>query len=154
MNKMSVTASLYDILVGSFIERGDEPENTKSSYFENLTEGEKLRSSIIENMMKIFNSRRGSVAHLPDFGIMDFSTIKKEKIDYKQVKKQMRETLLKYEPRLKDIIITGKTPKSEDSSWILEIHADIPQLGGKELIITEFSTTGWIKVIFKKDETE
>ena len=66
--------SLYELLVGCFTLRGDDPGDTDDSYFDNIMEDEKLRQSIVENLTLVLQSRQGSVQHLSDFGIPDAAT--------------------------------------------------------------------------------
>jgi len=63
--------SLYDILVGQFSSESKNIDETDLSDLDDLTEEQKLRSSIIENLRMVLSTRQGSVQHLPDFGMPD-----------------------------------------------------------------------------------
>ena len=98
-----------------------------------MSEEKKLRQSIIENLQMVLRTRQGSVLHLPDFGMPDILQLyfnSGNSID--PIRKQIRDTILKYEPRIGSI-------------------KDNPN---KEILLTEFSTTGWTKIVFERDENE
>lgn len=143
--------SLYDLLVGSFISLGDDPGDVDVSYFENMTEDEKLRRSIVENLKMVLQTRRGSVKHLPDFGVPDIRQIYFDEGTIESVPRQISETILKYEPRLADVKVKKKSFDEKNLRITLEIFAKIKQIPGKEVLFTEFSSTGWTKVVFEKD---
>jgi type VI secretion system protein len=146
------TISLYDLLVGCFVFRGDDPgEVDPEMYFERMTEDEKLRSSIVENIKMILQSRRGSITHLPDFGLPDIRQIYFDEGSIDSVPNMIKETILKYEPRLQDVRVRRKNFDPNNLRLSLEIDAKIRDLRGKELLLTEFSSTGWLKVVFDRD---
>lgn len=144
--------SLYDLLVGSFVSRGDEPGEVDASYFSRMTEDQKLRNSIVENLKMVLQTRRGSVRHLPDFGIPDIRQIYFDEGTIDSVPEQIRDTILKYEPRLTKVNVRKKDFDERNLKVSLEISAEIKEVPGKEVLFTEFSTTGWTKVYFERDE--
>ncbi len=86
--------SLYDLFVGCFISKGDDPGDVDLSYFDNLSEEEKLRHSIVENLKMVLQTRRGSVQHLPDFGLPDIRQIYFDEVSYND--KGNEATLIKH----------------------------------------------------------
>jgi len=63
--------------------------------------------SVQDNIQRILNSRRHSLAHLPDYGLGDLSLIYSQLPSSAHILTQEIETtLLKYEPRLKSIEIS------------------------------------------------
>jgi len=69
--------------------------------------------SIQDNIQRILNSRRGSLAHLPDYGLGDLSRIYRHlPASAHTLKSEIETTLLRYEPRLKaiDIAIDDTEP--------------------------------------------
>ena len=144
--------SLYDLLVGSFISRGDDPADVDDRYFESLPEDQKLRQSIIENLKMVLATRQGSVKHLPDFGIPDIKQIYFDEGPIESVPKRICETILKYEPRLTNVRVKKKNFDDKNLRITLEISAEIKQSPGKEILLTEFSSTGWTKVVFERDQ--
>ncbi len=155
--------SIYDLLVGGFVFKGDDPVDTGDvmEHFGGLREDEKLRGSIVENIKMILSTRRGSIAHLPDFGLPDIRQLyfdegfRDETID--KICRLIKETLLKYEPRLQSIRVRVPSGGKDKTALKLklEIHAIMRNPRGmKELLLTEFSSTGWLKVVFDKDEKQ
>ena len=145
--------SLYDLLIGCFVLKGDDPGEVDDSYFERLSEDEKLRESIVENLKMILRTRRGSVLHLPDFGFPDIRQIYFDEGTIESVPNQIRQTILKFEPRLIDVKVKKKEFDERNMRMTLEISAQIKEMPGKEVLFTEFSTTGWTKVYFERDKT-
>lgn len=60
-----------------------------------------LSESIARNLRRLFNTRQGTVFHLPDYGLPDPSTILRDAPDSVEVLRDaLRETVRRYEPRL------------------------------------------------------
>jgi len=88
-------AGLIDILLGQYLDgqavANEDPEHRK------------LRS-IIDNLNRLLNTRRGSIAHLPDYGLPDISQVYRDlpySID--GLRAAIKQVLEKYEPRLRRI---------------------------------------------------
>ncbi|MGE5679638.1 MAG: type VI secretion system baseplate subunit TssE [Bacillota bacterium] len=144
--------SLYDLLVGQFVSETNNPDNIDPDNFDRMTEDQKLRSSIIENLRMVLSARQGSVQHLPDFGMPDILQMYFESgntID--PIKKELRDVILKYEPRISDVQVQKSDFDQESMRISIKIIASIKDNMNKEVLLTEFSTTGWTKVIFEKD---
>jgi type VI secretion system protein len=68
--------------------------------------------SVRDNIQRILNSRRESLAHLPDYGLGDLSKIYRHMpASSHTLQREIEGTLLKYEPRLKSIQISAAEPK-------------------------------------------
>ena len=143
--------SLYDVLVGGFMSRGDDPLD-EGRQLEELPEDEKLRLSIAENLTMVLQTRRGSVLHLPDFGIPD---ILQEYFEagrsLDSLREKIRETILKYEPRISEVKVQKDSFDQTNMHISLRILATIKDANQREILLTEFSTTGWTKVVFERD---
>ncbi|MDB5838008.1 MAG: hypothetical protein JWR14_7838 [Caballeronia sp.] len=64
--------------------------------------------SVRDNIQRILNSRRNSLAHLPDYGLGDLSKIYRHMpASAHTLRREIEDTLLKYEPRLKSIDIAS-----------------------------------------------
>lgn len=150
--------SVYDFLTGSFIFHGDDPGEVSPSYFDNFdSEEKKLRCSIVENLALILKSRRGAIPHLPDFGIPDVQELFHEQGSIDALPDLIKETIEKYEPRLIKIRVEKEKRdffNDEVSSIRIKITAEIKEEPGKELLLTEITSSGWLKVFFQKDEKE
>lgn len=144
--------SLFDFLLGHFVSEEQDPVNIDSSYFDRMDEDKKLRQSIVENLKLILQTRQGSVLHLPDFGIPDVLQVYfNSGNSLEPVTKQIRETIVKYEPRISDAKVLKSDFDPNSMRISLKIVATIKQGSDKEILLTEFSTTGWTKVVFEKD---
>ncbi len=144
--------SLFDILTGQFVSEADNPDNLDPAQFEKLPEDEKLRRSIIENLRMVLTTRQGSVQHLPDFGMPDILQLYFDSGNSTEpVKKEVRDVILKYEPRIGDVKVQKFDFFQETMRISIKIVATIKDSPGKEILLTEFSTTGWTKVMFEKD---
>ena len=156
--------SLYDKLIGCFASQKDPSSvdlKKPLAFFAKNEEGEPidpeilLRDSIVENIKLILQSRRGAITHLPTFGLPDFRKIYLERGFDVPVRlmicQLIKETLLTYEPRIEDIEIIPKHFDPENLRLTLEIEATVIGKHGKELLLTEFSSEGWLKVIDKED---
>jgi type VI secretion system protein len=144
--------SLYDILVGQFSSETRNIDETDISELDALTEEQKLRSSIIENLRMVLSTRQGSVQHLPDFGMPDILQLyfnSNNSID--PIKKEIRNVVLKYEPRIAEVEVHKTNFDQESMKITLKVIATIKDISNKEILLTEFSTTGWTKVMFEKD---
>mgnify|MGYP003411590718 CR=1 FL=1 len=144
--------SLYDILVGQFSSETRNIYETDISELDTLTEEQKLRSSIIENLRMVLSTRQGSVQHLPDFGMPDILQLyfnSNNSID--PIKKEIRNVVLKYEPRIAEVEVHKTNFDQESMKITLKVIATIKDISNKEILLTEFSTTGWTKVMFEKD---
>ena len=146
--------SIYDLLIGCFISMGDDPGDVDLSYFDRMSEDEKLRRSIVESLKMVLQTRRGSVIHLPDFGIPDIRQIYFEEGTIDAVPKQIADTIMKYEPRLTDVKVDATKFDEKNLRIALKVSAKIKELPGKEVLLTEFSSTGWTKVVFERDKEQ
>ncbi len=100
----------------------------------------------------VLSTRQGSVQHLPDFGMPDILQLYFDSgntID--PVRKVIRHVILKYEPRIGNVEIQKSNFDKESMRITLKIITSIKGSPNKEIFLTEFSTTGWTKVMFEKD---
>lgn len=144
--------SLYNILLGQFVSEVINPDEIGPQQFENLTEDQKLSLSIIENLRMILTTRRGSILHLPDFGISDILQIYLASDNpVESLKKEIKDVILKYEPRIGDVQIQNSEFDQKTLRAALKIIIKVKDTSNKEILLTEFSTTGWTKVVYEKD---
>lgn len=143
--------SLYDILIGQFVSESTNPDDIGDQYFDQLNEDEKLRFSIIENLRLLLSTRQGSVQHLPHFGMPDILQIYFDTGSIEEIKKEIINVILKYEPRIGNVQIQKSDFDQNNMRLSLKIAASIKDVKDKQILLTEFSTTGWTKVMFDKD---
>lgn len=144
--------SLYDILIGQFASESKNLDETDFTELDELTEEQKLRSSIIENLRMVLSTRQGSVQHLPDFGMPDILQLYfNSNNSIEPIKREIRNVILKYEPRISEVQVHKSDFDQESMKITLKVVATIRDIANKEILLTEFSTTGWTKVMFEKD---
>ena len=144
--------SLYNVLLGQFVSEVNNPDEIGLEQFEHLTEDQKLSLSIIENLRMILTTRRGSVLHLPDFGISDILQLYISSDNpVESLKREIKELILKYEPRIGEVQIQSSEFDQKTLRASLKIIIKIKDSSNREILLTEFSTTGWTKVVYDKD---
>ncbi|EXU74193.1 hypothetical protein BG55_18785 [Erwinia mallotivora] len=95
MNHVAQSPSLYEMLYGNFV--GD-PD------LQHISEENQVILSVLDNMQRILNSRAGSLAHLPDYGLPDMTTILQGLPGTAhKLMSTLSAVLLKYEPRLSSV---------------------------------------------------
>ncbi|GJL42770.1 type VI secretion system baseplate subunit TssE [Enterobacter cloacae complex sp. ECC445] len=87
--------SLCEMLYGNFV--GDLDLHL-------VSEENQVILSVLDNMQRILNCRAGTLAHIPDYGLPDMTTILQGLPGTAhKLMSTLSEVLLKYEPRLKSI---------------------------------------------------
>ncbi|HDP0317703.1 TPA: type VI secretion system baseplate subunit TssE [Salmonella enterica subsp. enterica serovar Concord] len=87
--------SLYEMLYGNF---------AGGLALSQMSEQNQLIISVLDNLQRILNSRAGTLAHLPDYGLPDMTKILQGMPGTAhQLTVVLSDVLLKYEPRLKKI---------------------------------------------------
>ncbi len=143
--------SLYDLLAGGFMSQGDDPLDGPHK-LERLPEDEKLRQSIAEHLTMVLQTRRGEVLHLPDFGIPDMLKVYFDAGGaIEPFKKLIRETILRYEPRIAEVRVETKEFDQNNMRLALRIVAVIKEARQREILLTEFSATSWTKVLIDRE---
>jgi type VI secretion system protein len=100
---MGTGSGLFERITGHFAD---------GSVVNDFTLEEQTFLSVRDNIERILNSRRRSLAHLPDFGLDDLSEIYRHlPSSTHRLRNAIESTLLKYEPRLKAVEIEVHTPE-------------------------------------------
>lgn len=90
-------AGLFDTLTGVF----DDGRR-----LETVAEDDHLILSITSNLNRLFNTRRGAIEHMPDYGLPDISEVYRDMPDSAVLlQNAIREAVEKYEPRLRRVRI-------------------------------------------------
>lgn len=93
-----MSAGLFDVLYGRF-----EREVPISA----VPLREQRLYSVLGNLRRLFNTRQGSVEHLPDYGLPDLHSLYRDMPwGAEQLKKLIEEVVRKYEPRLSGVVVT------------------------------------------------
>ncbi len=88
-------AGLIDALVGHFLDGQVVADGDP---------GLNRITSIVDNLTRLFNTRRGSIAHLPDYGLPDISQVYRDlPFSIDGLRSAIRDVVEKYEPRLRRV---------------------------------------------------
>jgi type VI secretion system protein len=94
-------SSIYDALRGGF-ECDDRP-------FYRIPPERRRVLSIVDNLDRLFNTRRGTIEHMPDYGLPDISEIYRDIPDsIPDLQSAIQQTVEKYEPRLTNVQVVHK----------------------------------------------
>lgn len=112
-----------------------------------LPADQQLYQSIVDHLTRLLNSRRGSVGHLPDYGLPDISGVYRnmpESVD--ELMQAMKETIEKYEPRLKKPVrIVEQEPHTDGFILTFLLICQLVD-GGSIHLRTRFSTIGYAQI--------
>lgn len=88
-------AGLIDVLSGHFLNGLPLSE---------VEEHQHRILSILDNLNRLFNTRRGSIAHLLDYGLPDITQVYRDlPYSIEGLRQAVKETVEKYEPRLRRV---------------------------------------------------
>ena len=104
--------------------------------------------SIKEHLRVLLNTRRGSIAHLPDYGLPDSRQISmKDRTSISRFGKEIEETVKKYEPRLTRVRVR---PMEQDTDSIADFRLgfllEAGVIGRNARFHAFFSTSGSAEV--------
>jgi type VI secretion system protein len=125
-------AGLYDILLGRF---GDGVD------VDAVAPAERRARSVISHLNHLFNTRRGSLAHLPDYGLPDVAEIYRDIPDsVEPMRLAIKEAVERYEPRLRRVRVEAGESDPHAMHLVFIVSGDTP--GGDRLRLqTTFSST-------------
>ncbi len=102
--------------------------------------------SILDHVTRLLNSRRGMIAHLPDYGLPDIQEVYNnmpKSVDF--LAREIKATVEKYEPRLRKIDVVEQ--KTDDAEFRLTFMIKCDIIGGEKVkFYTMFSTAGSARV--------
>ena len=102
---------LFECLTGRFLD-GNPVDSVPEGYLKT--------KSIMDHLFRILNTRRGSIQHLADYGIPDFSEIYRSTPEgMRRLQEAIRNTVKKYEPRLKNIQVDASEPEGNNGNIFL-----------------------------------
>lgn len=127
---------LFDALRGSFV-------GGKS--IEGSPDQEARLLSVIGNLTHLFNSRRGSLNHLPDYGLPDLGSLYRgmpDSID--DLRRNVQESVEKFEPRLSRVRVKPQLSESTEMRMSLVLTAELD--GKRVRFKTTFSSAEPVEV--------
>ncbi len=102
--------------------------------------------SIADHLWRLYNTRRGTLAHLPDYGLPDINDIyQRLPGSLKQLEQTLLEITAKYEPRLERAKIRAVPVANHEFKLSFELSAVI-RGGERVLFQTHFDSAGLPKV--------
>jgi type VI secretion system protein len=125
-------AGLFDVLVGHF---SDETS------VEAATPAERRVRSVVSHLGYLFNTRRGSLPHLPEYGLPDVAEVYRDMPDsVEPLRLALKEVVERYEPRLKRVRV--ESAKSDPHAMRLIFVVSGQTIGGDDLRLqTTFSSS-------------
>ncbi|WP_446469131.1 type VI secretion system baseplate subunit TssE [Xenorhabdus stockiae] len=112
--------SLYEMLTGNF---------SGGLGIHQVSEENQVILSVLDNIQRIINTRAGTLAHLPDYGLPDMSKIMQGLPGTAHsLINILSSTLLKYEPRIKRLSLT-LLPEHEFGTLRYALEAELHEVG-------------------------
>lgn len=110
-------ASIFDVLAGGFVE-GESLRRVHEDRHRFL--------SVMSNLNRLFNTRQGSVKHLPDYGLPDISSIYREaprSID--DLRRAIKTVVKQYEPRLRRVHVEHQDTDEFDMRLVFILTGEL-----------------------------
>ena len=86
---------LFDALAGRFAD---------GTRLADVPESDHRLRSILGNLGRLFNTRRGTLLHVPEFGLPDLSDVSRAApAEVESVRRAIRESVERFEPRLRRV---------------------------------------------------
>ena len=105
-------AALIDVLLGTFSNGQRVVDDDR---------GQQRILSIIDNLNRLCNTRRGSLAHLPDYGLPDITQVYRDlPYSVEGLKAAIKDVVEKYEPRLRRVRVE-RHEKSTDEQFDMRV---------------------------------
>lgn len=120
------------------LERAADPTSNERAFYR----GEDLESAVANHLKQMLNTRAGSSLTAPDYGIIELSELLNDFPDAMGVmQRAIKNTILKYEPRLKNVQVRPIQPDDDESQMFVyfEISAQLVYPNGDRQAV-RFST--------------
>lgn len=112
-----MNASVFDVLNGGFA-------NGRS--VRSVPEERRLLWSVVSNLNRLFNTRRGSVRHLPDYGLPDMLTVYRDAPrSADELRRAIKESIKTYEPRLRRVRIRHRDTEEYTMRLVFIVRAEL-----------------------------
>jgi type VI secretion system protein len=106
-------------------------------------------NSIISHLSRLLNTRQGSVAIAPDYGVPDMTNIPGDSIldTRERIERVIGDVVRKYEPRLKNIRLIMQSDENEKFTLKFRLEANLAEKDDVPVVFeTVVSTEGRITV--------
>lgn len=99
---------------------------------------QKVMDSVLLHLQKVLNTRQGGVPIAADFGLPDFNDVLHAQSGApREIEKAIRQTIQKYEPRLKSVRVKYIPFKEDLLSLNFEIHGRLALEGSEQPVVFE-----------------
>jgi type VI secretion system protein len=121
-------AGLFDVLIGRFAD---------GQVVGSVSEDQHQLLSVLSNLNYLFNTRRGALSHMPDYGLPDITEIYRDIPDsVLKLRKSIKEAVERYEPRLHRVRVD---PQETDPAAMRLVFFVSGELSNRQLV--RFQTT-------------
>ena len=112
---------LFDALTGRFAD---------GTWLADVPESDHRLRSILGNLGRLFNTRRGTLAHVPEFGLPDLSDVSRAApAEVERVRRAIRESVERFEPRLRRVRVDRDMSDPSSPYLVFLLSAEIELLG-------------------------
>jgi type VI secretion system protein len=112
-----VEASIFDVLTGGFAK--DRPVSA-------IPEDRRLLWSVVSNLNRLFNTRRDTIRHLPDYGLPDMATgYRDAPRSSDDLRRAIKASIEKYEPRLNRVRIERREIDGYSMRLVFIVRAEL-----------------------------
>jgi type VI secretion system protein len=111
---------------------------------------DRLMRSVASHLSHLLNTRQGSAATVPDYGLPDFNDmITRFPVAITEIKREIKRTVEKYEPRLQRVRVTHVPDEDKPLSLRYEVTAQLMVQGKRSNIWFEtvFDDSGKVQVM-------
>lgn len=110
-------ASVFDVLTGTFA--SGRPVSS-------VPEDRRLLWSVVSNLNRLFNTRRGAIGHLPDYGLPDMLTVYRDAPrSADELRGAIKDSIETYEPRLRRVRIRRRETDEYTMRLIFVVRAEL-----------------------------
>ena len=125
-------AGLYDVLLGHFAD---------GSRVEAVGRAERRVQSVVSHLRYLFNTRRGSLSHLPDYGLPDVAEAYRDHANAAEpLRVALKEVIERYEPRLRRVRVESRETEAHEMRLVFLVTGETAP-GERLRLETTFSVT-------------
>lgn len=125
-------AGLYDLLLGHFAD---------GARVESVGRTDRRVQSVVSHLRYLFNTRRGSLQHLPDYGLPDVADAYRDNADAAEpLRAALKELIERYEPRLHRVRVDSRETDAHEMRLIFLVTGETAE-GDKLRLETTFSAS-------------
>jgi len=84
---------------------------------------EQIVDAVCEHLHLMFNTRQGNALTVPDYGTSDFSDVTRGYEEEAKVQEELRQSIERYEPRLKEVRVAFNKDEDDPFSMHFDIYA-------------------------------